>query len=138
MLTMHTPDIRPIAPLPLVPPSALHAWPTVFWRTNSGRRPTFKHLATRVTSPRGECEPCAGHTIWRALAEGDPAALAWDWIEIASGVVAMVDPMRVSTNMRIVNIHGDVLNSSEAALHFNQFVRRLPWQDEVQRLLQPQ
>jgi hypothetical protein len=72
------------------------------------------------------------------LAEGDPAALAWDWIEIASGVVAMVDPMRVSTNMRIVNMHGDVLDSSEAALHFNQFVRRLPWQDEVRRLLQPQ
>jgi hypothetical protein len=72
------------------------------------------------------------------LAEGDPAALAWDWIEIASGVVAMVDPMRVSTNMRIVNMNGDVLNSSEAALHFNQFVRRLPWQDEVRRLLKPQ
>jgi len=40
--------------------------------------------------------------------------------------------------MQIVNAHGDVLTPSEAALHFNQFVRRLPWQEEVQRLLQPQ
>jgi len=46
--------------------------------------------------------------------------------------------MRVSTNLRLVNIHGDVLAASEAALHFNQFVRRLPWQDEVRRLLQTQ
>jgi hypothetical protein len=43
--------------------------------------------------------------------------------------------MCVSTNMQLVNIHGDVLPASEAALHFNQFVRRLPWQDEVRRLL---
>lgn len=138
MLTMHTSDIRPFVPQPLAPPPAIHAWPAVFWRTNSRRHPAFKHLATRVTSPRGECEPCTGHTIWRGLAGGDPAALAWDWIEIAIGVVAMVDPMRVSTNMQIVNVRGDVLTSSEAAPLFNQFVRRLPWQEEVQRLLQPQ
>lgn len=48
----------------------------------------------------------------------------------------MVDPMCVSTNMQLVNINGEVLPASEAALHFNQFVRRLPWQGQVWRLLQ--
>lgn len=135
MLTMNTPQIRPSVALAVPPPSALYALPTVFWRTNSRRRPTFKHLATRVTCARTGSEPCSGHTIWRGLSDYEPAGLAWDWIEIASGVVAMVDPMRVLTNLQLVNTHGHVLAASEAALHFNQFVHRLPWQEEVRRLL---
>jgi hypothetical protein len=43
--------------------------------------------------------------------------------------------MRVVTNMRILSVDGDVLAATDAALHLNQFVRRLPWQDEVRRLL---
>jgi hypothetical protein len=62
--------------------------------------------------------------------------MAWDWIEVASGIVAMVDPMRVVTNMQLLSLDGRVLPASEAALHINQFVRRLPWQEEVRRLLQ--
>jgi len=50
----------------------------------------------------------------------------------------MVDPMRVLTNLQLVNTHGQVLAASEAALHFNEFVHQLPWQEEVQRLLYPQ
>lgn len=136
MLTMNTPQFRPVVPLP--PVTAPYSWPTVFWRTNSNRRPSFKHLATRVTSRRTSSEPYSGHTIWRGLAQDGDAGLAWDWIEIANGVVAMVDPMSVSTNLRLVNMHGDILPTTEAALHFNQFVRRLPWQEEVWKLLKTQ
>lgn len=98
----------------------------------------FTHLATRVTCARTESEPCTGHTIWRGLSGEGPTGLAWDWIEIASGVVAMVDPMRVLTNLQLVNTDGHLLAAPEAALHFNQFVHRLPWQDEVRRLLRAQ
>jgi hypothetical protein len=61
--------------------------------------------------------------------------MAWDWVEIGRGIVAMVDPMQVITNVRLVNLEGRVLAATEAALHLNQFVRRLPWQEEVRRLL---
>jgi hypothetical protein len=43
--------------------------------------------------------------------------------------------MAVLTNMRLLHPDGRVLPRTEAALHINQFVRRLPWQDEVTRLL---
>jgi len=76
-----------------------------------------------------------GHTVWGRLSGDGDAGLAWDWVEIAKGVVAMVDPMRVVTNMQLVALDGHVLPATEAALHFNQFVRRLPWQEEVRRLL---
>jgi hypothetical protein len=69
------------------------------------------------------------------LSGSGDAGLAWDWVEVTRGVVAMVDPMCVVTNMQLLNRDGEVLPAAEAALHFNQFVRRLPWQDEVRRLL---
>jgi hypothetical protein len=75
--------------------------------------------------------------VWGELSGGgSDAGMAWDWIEVASGIVAMVDPMRVVTNMQLLSLDGRVLPASEAALHINQFVRRLPWQEEVRRLLQ--
>jgi hypothetical protein len=94
------------------------------------------HLATRVTNRSGKQGPCAGHTVWGQFSGEGDAGLAWDWVEVGCGVVAMVDPMRVVTNMQLISVDGNVLTSSDAALHFNRFVRKLPWQEEVQRLLQ--
>jgi hypothetical protein len=92
-------------------------------------------LATRITNAGNRRNPSCGHTVWgRFSGEGD-AGLAWDWIEVGCGVVAMVDPMRVVTNMQLLSLDGRVLTASEAALHFNEFVHRLPWQEEVRRHL---
>jgi hypothetical protein len=78
---------------------------------------------------------CRGHTVWGRFSGDGDAGMAWDWVEVGHGVVAMVDPMRVVTNMQLLSREGNLLPATEAALHFNQFVRRLPWQDEVRRLL---
>lgn len=121
---------------PLAPPLALYSWPPVFWRASSNRRPRFRHLATRVTSAGEAPGHLSGHTVWGRFCGGGDAGLAWDWVEIGKGVVAMVDPMRVVTNMQLVNVDGGLLTAADAALHINQFVRRLPWQEEVRRLLQ--
>jgi len=47
----------------------------------------------------------------------------------------MKDPMALATNLQLVSESGELLQPTAAALHFNQFVRRLPWQDEVRRML---
>ena len=119
----------------LGPDLALCSWPTVFWRASAHRKPRFRHLATRVTNVAGIPGRCSGHTLWGRFCDDGDAGLAWDWVEVSSGVVAMVDPMQVVTNMRLLSGDGQVLTASDAALHFNQFVRRLPWQEEVRRLL---
>lgn len=117
-------------------PWALGSWPPVFWQANSRRRLRFVHLATRVTTGKCTRQPCCGQTIWVGSSTDCDARLAWDWIEIDRGIVAMVDPMAVLTNMHVVNLEGNILPAVEAALYINQFVRRLPWQEEVRRLLQ--
>lgn len=115
------------------PPWTLYSWPAVFWQANSRSRLRWVHWGTRVTERPRRGHLSRGHTIWSDPRGG--VGLAWDWIEISDGVVAMADPMCVVTNVRLLDRDGAVLPATEAALHFNQFVRRLPWQEEVQRLI---
>lgn len=73
--------------------------------------------------------------MWAEQGDTPGAGLAWDWVQIGSGVLAMANPMCVVTNLRLVSEHGDVLSVNESALYYNRLVSALPWQDEVWRLL---
>jgi len=76
-----------------------------------------------------------GQTIWAwHSAEGD-VGVAWDWVQLGRGVVAMADPMAVVTNLRLVGEEGEALSPFESARHINCIVHGLPWQHEVERAL---
>jgi len=73
--------------------------------------------------------------MWAGSAANGEAGVAWDWIQISRGVVAMADPMSVVTNLRLVGDEGEVLTPLEAARFLNEIVHALPWQHEVARAL---
>lgn len=117
-------------------PWSLRAWPPLLWQAASHVPTGFRHLSTHVdSSAAGNHSRASGQTIWAGVVGGCEAGMAWDWIEIAQGVVAMVDPMSVITNLRILGDEGEVLTSAEAALVLNGIVHALPWQAEVNRAL---
>ena len=90
---------------------------------------------TRVSiSDEQNCR-VAGQTLWGGVSSDGEAGVAWDWIEMPRGLVAMADPMCVVTNIRLVGDEGEVLTAFEAARHFNWIVHALPWQHEVERAL---
>src|SRR4051812_45236681 len=124
MLAKSAPSAAPLASSPL----ASGGWSPVFWQANSTKRLRFVHLATRVASRRGARRPNCGSTMWGALFGDATAHMTWDWIEVGRGIVAMVDPLRFTTNMRVLDREGDELNPTQAALHFNRFAQGLPWQ----------
>jgi hypothetical protein len=104
------------------------------WQASSAADLHFVHLGTRVLRC-DKTQPSSGQTIWVGpLPDGD-AGMAWDWVQIARGVVAMADPMSVITNLRLIGPGGEVLTAFEAARYLNSLVHELPWQDEVCRLL---
>lgn len=76
-----------------------------------------------------------GQTIWACHGDEGDVGLAWDWVQLGRGVVAMADPMAVVTNLRLVGDEGEVLSPFESARHINCIVHGLPWQDEVERAL---
>jgi hypothetical protein len=61
--------------------------------------------------------------------------MAWDWVQITQGVVAMADPMSLVTNVRLIGDEGEVLTVQQSARFLNEMVRDLPWQQEVHRAL---
>ena len=77
----------------------------------------------------------AGQTVWAAQAADGDAGMAWDWVQIARGVVAIADPMSVVTNVRLIGEEGEVLTAHQAARFLNELLHTLPWQQEVQRAL---
>jgi len=120
---------------PLATAWALRAWPPLLWQAAGAAPVQFHHLGTRIT--RDADTPCgvAGQTVWAAHADDGEAGMAWDWIKIAEGVVAIADPMSVVTNVRLIGDEGEVLTSLQAARFLNELVHALPWQQEVQRAL---
>lgn len=76
-----------------------------------------------------------GQTLWAWHGDEGDVGMAWDWIQLTRGVVAMADPMAVVTNLRLVSGEGEVLSAMESARHFNWIVHGLPWQHEVERAL---
>jgi hypothetical protein len=116
-------------------PWSLRAWPPLLWQVGDVAPSEFHHLSTHVMSPAGAHCRLAGQTIWAGTIAGNEAGMAWDWVEIGSGIVAMADPMSVVTNLRIVGDEGEVLTSQAAARVLNDIVHALPWQDEVGRAL---
>lgn len=128
------PSHLPAAP-PVVTPWSLRAWPPLLWQASDTGRMRFRHVDTRVTSTGDDGDPPTGQTVWAGHSDTGDAGMAWDWVQIASGVVAIADPLAVVTNLRLVGERGEVLTAHEAALFLNEYVRALPWQHEVVRAL---
>lgn len=120
---------------PPIMPWSLRAWPPLLWQAGAPARVRFYHLGTRIAFSGDPLCPPAGQTVWAASADDGEAGMAWDWIQITGGVVAIADPMSVISNLRLVGGEGEVLTAHAAARFLNEFVRELPWQTEVQRAL---
>ncbi len=120
---------------PAVTPWALRAWPPILWQAHARPLARFEHIGTRIIFSGDPLYPPAGQTIWAAHADDGDAGMAWDWVQIAAGVVAIADPMSVVTNLRLVGGEGEVLTAYQSALFLNELVHSLPWQTEVQRAL---
>jgi hypothetical protein len=114
------------------------AWPTVLWQARAAPELQLIHLGTRVLSSRDATCRCTGQTLWGETCGDRAAGVAWDWVELQQGVVAMADPFGLVTNLQLLDDLGEALSAPAMALRLNALVHGLPWQNEVQRALQCQ
>lgn len=117
------------------PPWTLRAWPPLLWQVGKQIPRRLQHLGTQITNPGDAMFRTVGQTLWAWHGDEGDVGMAWDWIQLTRGVVAMADPMAVITNLRLVGDEGEVLSAFESARHFNWIVHGLPWQHEVERAL---
>ena len=111
------------------------AWPPILWQASRAPQLHLTHLGTRVLNFGDEDSPCTGQTLWGDESEDHSAGVAWDWVRLMPGVVAMSDPLGLVTNLKLLDDQGEALTNVEAAVRLHQLVYSLPWQSEVQRAL---
>ncbi len=116
-------------------PWSIRAWPPVLWQAGCDPQLCWRHIGTHVSHPSAFVGASSGQTLWAGSSGDGEAGVAWDWIQLRAGVVAMADPMTVVTNLRLIGDEGEVLTATESARYLNAIVHALPWQDEVQRAL---
>ena len=119
----------------MTPAWIVYAWAPVLWQASAAPKLHLVHLGTRVLSFGDDDEPCSGQTLWGDNSEQHAAGVAWDWIELRQGVVAMSDPLGMVTNLRLLDARGEALSHVQVTVHLHQLVHALPWQTEVQRAL---
>lgn len=111
------------------------AWGAVPWSPAHDAQTwdRWRHVRTIVLEC-GDGEPAQGESIWAYDADGEPAAVAWEWIEWHPGVVLLKDPMSIVSNLAW-NCGDDDPPAMSRILALNRIPHALPWQDEVLRAL---
>lgn len=122
-------------PSTMTPAWIVYAWAPVLWQATSATDLHLVHLGTRVLSFGDDDAPCSGQTLWGDHSEACATGVAWDWVEVRQGVVAMSDPLGMVTNLRLLDARGEILSQTQIAVHLHQLVHALPWQSEVERAL---
>lgn len=119
----------------MTPAWIVYAWPRVLCKVLHVHQLQFAHLSTQVLVAGDANRPALGQTLWQGDDGSSRAGVAWDWVSMSEGVVAMVDPMALITNVQFLTPAGEVLAPFESARQLNEIVHALPWQHEVQRAL---
>lgn len=118
------------------------AWQLIAWKPVLATLPEFRRMLAQMR-PLGQ--PAAddgeerddadaataarqGQALWGAWHRGEPLGLAWDWAEVCGNVVALCDPMKVLSNVRLVGEDGLLLSDAERIVHLNSAVHELDWQ----------
>lgn len=117
---------------------SLRTWPPLWCQADQANRVPLKHLGTHIVSANEAEGLVSGQTLWGNAADvgpAGPAGVAWDWIVVSDGVVAMADPMSLVTNVRLLDDGGEVLTAWQSARYLNEMVHALPWQHEVELAL---
>ncbi len=112
------------------------AWPPILWQASRAPQLHLMHLGTRVLNFADDACLCRGQTLWGDATESRSAGVAWDWVELQQGIVAMADPLGLVTNLKLVDDDGEALSHVQAAVQLHQLVHNLPWQTEVRRALE--
>lgn len=113
-----------------IQPWCVASWPAVAWPVNE------RHLIIRALRYESRVEEPLpgvkglrrGQVLWSCETGHGPAGLAWDWVELRPGVVAMADPMCVLSNLQFIDAQGQRLPAPTRLLELNNLIASLPWQ----------
>jgi hypothetical protein len=88
----------------------------------------------RLEDPEDLTPRRVGATVWVSTYPRLRVAVAWEWVEVSEGVIALADPNNVISNMRLARPMMGMESMSpitQLVVLLNAIVRALPWQSEI-------
>lgn len=98
----------------------------------------FHHLATNVREHVLEDGMQVGDTVWGTVVDGQQLAVAWDWVEARPGVMCLLDPNSIVTNIRFLDRSDTYQEPLQAIISANRLAHHWPWQSAVADVLRRQ
>ncbi|HJV63474.1 MAG TPA: DUF4902 domain-containing protein [Albitalea sp.] len=75
-----------------------------------------------------------GITTWIATRAASTGVwLSWQWAQLESSVVMLLNPLNLRSNMEVIDTQDKRLNAIESMIHFNRVIHRLDWHRVIQR-----
>jgi len=92
----------------------------------------LRHVGTTLSSHPCKGARSCGQILWATDVGDRRVGLAWSWTCLQGDVVVMTDPMRVTTNLALVDDDsGEPLSTSELMCCLNTVIYSLPWQEKI-------
>lgn len=109
------------------------AWQPVTSRLGDWMRDVrrFGHLSTSRGRRDNDTGLFKGQSIWGTTRKGQAVAVFFEWAEVTRGVVALADPMRILSNVKLVTDEGQPFEDSRSLLEWNNAVYGLDWQSSA-------
>lgn len=115
----------------------VRSWPTVNWILSAGslHLPRLTHAGTSVYDGVDDAGCRSGDTVWCGTIGSERVGLAWHWVEVRVGVLALSDPNTISSNLNLLVKAGEAADDYAAITALNTMVYALNWQELVSRVL---
>lgn len=111
-------------------------WPSVDATADEIGQLCLRHLSV-ARRCEGTATGLEGSVVWASKAHGGRwLGVRWDWVELQHGVLAISNPLSISSNLRLVDATRRALPERLAVLQLNLLVYRLDWQNRVLRQIE--
>jgi hypothetical protein len=114
------------------------AWQVISWSPVVTTVPAFereiaklRHLGTSVHAEESDEGLRQGQVLWGVDEAAYAIGIAWDWAEVRHDVVAVADPMKVLSNVTLVDEDGVCLEESRRIVYLNSAIHELHWQEGI-------
>lgn len=109
----------------------VNSWRPVEWLVpeDPDRWPAWHHVATVVDAHRQGM--ARGESVWACDVDGGRLGVAWEWIEWRPGVIVLLDPMSISSNLRAPDGCPSESGPFSRAIQLNRIAHQLPWCEQV-------
>lgn len=113
---------------------ALLSWPPVVWKA-PWKALKLRHLETSLDAAQADESHIRGQAVWVCESNAGLAGVAWEWIQIRGGIIALTDPMALVSNLYVVDHCSEQVTHQRRTLLLHSQLLNVDWQGEVRKLV---